>query len=392
MTTLNTTWQLVTPAFVGTAQHEVWAALRPSAILGQLRRWWWARAVLDCQFYDGNRLSGFNVTKAERFANELFGAPGDDKPISADRNVADGKRSGQGVFLVSATSIPSSQKTQFDGRLVYLLGQIAKQRGLPKGRWEEAANKNPMLAHVPAGQSITLSFTLRKGRQQHSSSPAQLVCSLAESLATVGLLGGVGAASRRGFGSLSLTELSCHSPPTDLPEDWTWPKVPENVREYKDQLIRLFPCRGATLAPPNSFAAFADTGPAGAVYFRADPDGRPDEVFMRFAQAVVDFAAEKFGPKNRLKAAELFSTQSQLHDRRPSLAHFHLHKLPDATALVCSLLPALEMPPGLTEAEQSRKREHFSKVTAERHAWILEFLGRMGMDRVAPPTPDQVAS
>jgi CRISPR type III-B/RAMP module RAMP protein Cmr1 len=67
---LTARFELVTPAFASGARPEDSAELRVEAIIGQLRRWWWAQAPLDtCN-------GGFNVNKAKAFADALFGAAG----------------------------------------------------------------------------------------------------------------------------------------------------------------------------------------------------------------------------------------------------------------------------------------------------------------------------
>lgn len=170
---LEATFRIETPMFLGGANKDNTAELRLPSLKGVLR-WWW-RALAWSRY-------GGDLQRIREREFELFGA------------AADAQGRGVGRFSLAWTPgepLPAqTQKASFPPGLGYLAGQ-----GLcnMKGEWSRHA-LNP-------GQtfSITLIFNAKATEDDRTE--------IVEALTVMGLLGGLGARSRRGMGSLRLLSL-----------------------------------------------------------------------------------------------------------------------------------------------------------------------------------------
>ncbi|MFZ5834197.1 MAG: RAMP superfamily CRISPR-associated protein [Pseudomonadota bacterium] len=191
ITSLDAEFALVTPAFAGGANPQAGpAALRVEGIIGQLRRWWWAAAPLQ---------EGYTERVANQFANQLFGAAG--KKDTLD---------GQGAVLITLTRNSCDSKT----KTALTLGPVKELFG--------PLYDNRTQALAPG--SFTLRFVLRPGCDP------TLLTGLARSLRLWGLLGGFGAGQNRGFGSVSLRQMTGTN--YDVPEF----TPPDSLTDYKEAI------------------------------------------------------------------------------------------------------------------------------------------------------------
>lgn len=205
--TLTATFEIVTPAFVG-GKDSYRAELRLSGILGPLRFWWRALAW--------PRACARKETEAERleliadWENSLFGS-------AAKTDGNDGPNGGQGLWDIrlveNQTSVKPIKGRQPQG-LAYLLGQ-----GLCR-------NKQLTRQPLRPGGSFTLNCTTRAGTISKDAP------SLREAIRMFGLLGSIGARSRRGFGSVTLVSMVATGTP---------PYVrPNSLEEYARSVSKLF--------------------------------------------------------------------------------------------------------------------------------------------------------
>jgi CRISPR-associated protein Cmr1 len=194
---ITATFEVVTPLFLGGADPAGTAELRASSIKGVLRFWW--RALAWSRF-------GRNANALEAIRREearLFGAAGDEGAG------ADGSP-GQASFILRV--VPSELPA------LVSKGQVLKAGGDVVG---------PGMRYF--GYGLMGAFGENKGKLERPCLPApfqfsiELVSppsrnaipvdrqrgpSVVDALKVVGLLGGLGSRSRRGYGSLSLVSLA----------------------------------------------------------------------------------------------------------------------------------------------------------------------------------------
>lgn len=223
MRTITATFEVVTPMFLGGADHAP-MGIRPSSVKGALRFWWraWAwSSVRATQLDDCSALRALHAQEAR-----LFGL------------AADEANSGQGLFAMhvrSDTAEPVAQPFEhnFDNGILYLLGQ-----GLGSFREGNHCTRAAIPEHKgnrTSGFEIRLIF---KPQARHDD--VQAVCAALE---LFGLLGALGSRARHGFGSVAMTAF--RSAGLDL----AW-QAPPSGKAYKAALRRLLPAAPGTEVPP----------------------------------------------------------------------------------------------------------------------------------------------
>jgi CRISPR-associated protein Cmr1 len=171
ITRVVATYRLTTPMFCSGADQEC-AELRPASFKGALRFWYRALALAECG----------NVNDVQKAEAELFG--------STDK--------GQAKVRLSMREIGSS-KTSPKGEVVatgfgYLAGQ-----GLAEYKKETKKVETSRSAILPGARfDVTLLF--------RNPTP-QEITDARRALIALGLLGGLGARTRRGLGSITLEKL-----------------------------------------------------------------------------------------------------------------------------------------------------------------------------------------
>lgn len=169
---IEATYRIVTPAFIGGADNNTTAELRLPSIKGLLRFWWRTLAW--------NRI-GNNVTTLRQEEAELFG--------SSDEKIGQSKV----IMRLKSSRSLTVQNTQ------------ASQRGTLKGAYylgygAMATTGEFSRPAIKSSQSFTVQARVKNGARRHQQE-------LIDSFRLLGLVGGLGSRSRRGWGSLTLTEL-----------------------------------------------------------------------------------------------------------------------------------------------------------------------------------------
>jgi CRISPR-associated protein Cmr1 len=196
---IEVTYRVVTPPFSGGARPTT-AEVRLPALKGVLRWWWRALAWSRC---------GGDLSKVVAGEDALFGSP----------------RRGQGkvvMRLLPSTTpalIKKDEVLRLDGTVV---GEGARYLGygVMEAFARRAKDNRPAVA---AGQltrgCLQAPFDLKiELRARDLEEPARAL--LLDALKAVGLLGGIGAKSRKGYGSLVLRSLSLNDAPC-----WSLPAV-----------------------------------------------------------------------------------------------------------------------------------------------------------------------
>ncbi len=201
---LRATFSVSTPLFLGGADPQGGVPeLRPPSIKGVLRFWW--RALAWSRFVG-------NLSKIREQEATLFGSAGDDRT------------GGQASFLLRARSltvakpIPANEVLNgVDGKVVEV-GARYLGYGLMEAFGSNARQKQAGQLTRPCLQA-PFEFTVELISRQ------QLDKTLIDALKLMGLLGGLGSRTRRGWGSLSLLSLEG----TD--QTWSAPKDRESYRQ-----------------------------------------------------------------------------------------------------------------------------------------------------------------
>ncbi len=213
METIEATYRIVTPMFIGGANQDPSDGIRPPSFKGALRFWWralnWGKFYQDC---DGDEAAALKALHKKE--SELFGSA-----------AKDGK-GGQGAFLLTLAEL-GMRKTINDwpkpntgaGYLAYgILASKGGKRGKPV----------PHRIGIVENHKFKVQLAFRLNSKQED------IDSIREAVETLGLVGGLGSRSRRGFGSLSTESL-------------------KSLEEYKSDLERLF-LPSTKLAPFTAFS------------------------------------------------------------------------------------------------------------------------------------------
>ena len=224
-TEIEATYRVVTPMFCAGATPEQ-AELRLPSFKGVLRFWW--RAL------SWSRLRG-DVTKIRDEEAELFGSSSGGQSrvaLRLETATCPGVVAKDTVLSISA----EDRRTVGEGARYLGYGVMeafaSSRRGTRPGQLSRSCLRAP------------LDFTVRaRGRRLTE----ELVDTLLDALIAIGVVGGMGARSRRGYGSLNLRALSI-----DAAERWTEPRSLHDLRDR----VRLLRCDGDPNRLPE-FTAFS---------------------------------------------------------------------------------------------------------------------------------------
>lgn len=369
MITLTASMHLLTPAFLGGANHEA-QAIRITALKSALRWWWRAHRWAHLRAQSDEKPCP-NVTHASRqlWREEmaLFGS-------ASHTDEKGAMLGGQGAFLMRLDESlctdwdPGTQqqwtpKGRVNG-LAYLLGQ---------GLWSKdgfAENRNAL---APGTFNVQFLFKpVRLGRTEDDI--AKEIAQVANALWLLCHLGGVGARSRRGWGSLSLDSMAINSLPgcASLPQP---AKDPQGMARILQTLMP--PKQNKDLPPITAFSGHArivvvrygklnvrstavdELKDAGLDFqaYRKETFGADDAMLVR---AFNNGVAPQTHPKRVVFGLghNYFMDKGKVNvgiqpaegsDRRASPLLIHLHQWPGSKAfsIVYSLLPAKFLPDGV---------------------------------------------
>ncbi len=214
MTGITATYRIVTPMFLGDADQKA-TSLRPPSIKGALRFWWRALNWGRCLEETGTASEALKDLHKKEAC--LFGS------------AADETNSGQGLFLLnvqySGRPLEPGQLPQAQLGHQYLLGQ-----GLYNFK-----EKYLRSALEPSECRLRLLFRPRTTNKDRES--------IAQALLVMGLLGGLGSRSRKGFGSLAIQTL-----------EGSVLQVPSNLDDLQQTLANLMAIRLDGLPPYTAFS------------------------------------------------------------------------------------------------------------------------------------------
>lgn len=338
-TTITATYRIVTPMFIGDAEQKA-SEVTPASIKGALRFWWralnWGRIRNNCDS-DVEALQKLHAEEAT-----LFGSSKDEK---------------QSLFLLRLTNHTNKATlNKLQGGVKYLLGQ---------GLYHF---KNGLLRNAIQGK-IAIECTLK------SSIEGNQINQLSNAMLALGMLGGLGARARKGFGSLAIQALSCPDKTVSVPQDKeTYKAILQEWNKYFSP-INLPPFSAFSKQSRIDFSATDSDTMSLLEYVGSEQQlyrswGRNGQVGNKLAEQnfkddhdnmkrVAHGTAPDTLPKRAvfgLPHNYFFSSDNKKVDiapskdkqtRRASPLFIHIHQFPDNTyALIQSLLPATFLPNG----------------------------------------------
>ena len=369
MITLTASLHLLTPAFIGGANHEA-TDIRLTALKSALRWWWRAHRWSHLRAQnDGQPRINVPTASQQLWEEEmsLFGSAS----LTDEKGTMLG---GQGAFLMrlddpackewgEITQKQWTPKGRVNG-LAYLLGQ---------GLWSKDGFTDNRNALAPGTFNVQFLFKpVRLGRTEDDI--AKEIAQVANSLWLLCHLGGVGARSRRGWGSLSFDSMAVNGLPGSAP----LPQPAKDPQGMARILQTLMPPKQDKDLPP--ITAFSDHARIEVVRY-GKPNVRSNAVDQLTAAGLdfQDYRKATFGADDAmLVRAYSNGVAPQTHpkrvvfglghnyfmdkgkvnvgiqpaegsDRRASPLLIHLHQWPGSKAfsIVYSLLPAKFLPDGV---------------------------------------------
>ena len=224
---IEATYRLTTPAFLAGARDgkKRPAELRVPSIMGALRFWW--RALMWAEAAKTGGLPSLRQREAR-----LFGAAAGTKVTIDGKSENIGRQGAVWAKLKQIALPPVSGRHRFgypnEPRygLPYLAGQGLLGREF-----------------IPAGTTFTLELNFNAAELSRTDTH-----SLQQAIWALGLMGGIGARVRRGFGSLHLVQLTDTARSSEL--------GPQGIAEYAKCLLDVVPSLGCGDEP--EYSAFWD--------------------------------------------------------------------------------------------------------------------------------------
>lgn len=229
MKTIEATFRVVTPMFLGGEKHEA-SSIRPPSIKGALRFWWralnWQKALAK---------NGNDKNKALKWIHEeearLFGA------------AAEEGAGGQGVFLLKVSS--SNMQTIKKGDEIkgsgtqYMLGQ---------GLWHYRDKLTREALSEGQFFDVAIAFHPKNTHLED-------IDTLWDVMSLFGLLGGLGSRARKGFGSVALEKMVLK----DSSKEERIFVAPKNNHDYVAMLKKVIgDVSSVSLPPYSAFSSVTD--------------------------------------------------------------------------------------------------------------------------------------
>jgi len=333
MKTIEATYRIVTPMFIGGADGSPSDGIRPPSFKGALRFWWRALNWGGCK----------DLTELHKLEAELFG--------SAD--------TGQGSFLLAVKL--ASLQTINAGEVHQEFKQNDASRYLGYGLMGAFGANSGKLERgcISHNQTFTVQLRFKK----------EVVPSVLDALKAIGLLGGLGSRSRKGLGSIAIESINV------VEDDIIWAK-PNTNAEYHREITKLFETvKFDSKQPPfsafsgktrvdclfeasSSVGALNEYGKGMMMYRSWGKDGKvlrqPREGNFKgdhdWSKKTMpkDFHPRRvvFGLPHNYGKFEDMHVEPADHKRRSSPLMFHVHQVGERFVGVSILMPADFLPAG----------------------------------------------
>ncbi len=320
MKRIKAKFEVVTPCFLGGANHEEEAELRLPSIKGVLRFWW--RALNYARIAQTKQKKNNDIIASLREKEgKLFGTSDPGKDQGQSSLIMRLSAGSQKPSEIKAGEVLCDKPGKVVGIGARYLGYGVMEAFASKKQGTQAGELTRPCLKAP------FEFTLQIGakNQEHLED-------VLPALKLLGLLGGLGSKSRKGYGSLNLMELKVSGVDT-------WQK-PANENQYKNQLSDL-------LKPTLDYGKEPEIS---AFYFQTRicltkfKHQTSMEVINSYGREMQDYRRGKKGkevfglPQGKVKPEE--------HERRASPLFFHVHKIGSEFVGVALLLQSRFLPKG----------------------------------------------
>ena len=315
MKRIEAKFQVVTPCFLGGANHEKEAELRLPSIKGVLRFWWRALNYDPIAQTEQKKNNGIIASLREK-EGKLFG--------TSDP----GKDQGQSSLIMRLNA--ESQSLPEIGKNEILLDETDKKVGkgaiyLGYGVMDFKGQLTRPCLTKRKDSFHPFEFTLQIGAKQQKHLEDVL-----PALKLLGLLGGLGSKSRKGYGSLNLIELK-----GDGIDAW---QKPASENQYKKQLSDLLkPTLDHNREP--EISAFSSKA---RIYLTQFKGKTGMEIINSYGQEMQDYRRGKKG--KAVFGLPQGKVSPKKYDRRASPLFFHVHKIGGEFVGVALLLRSQFLP------------------------------------------------
>jgi len=332
MNTLEATYSIVTPMFIGDAEQKA-TSLRPPSIKGALRFWW--RALHWKSYLQKTHGHGEALQRLHEQEGRLFG--------QAARDEQNRQVGGQGCFILQVAQQPKlnpkenrwPENKTGSGYLGFGLMESGD-----KARHNYQAHRDALIET----NQFTVSLIFKPNTPQAD------IDGIEKTLQVWGLLGGLGGRARRGFGSVSL--VSFKRPQKQL-ETFDY-----NESQYRQQINNLL----------NDYRDVEDYPPYSALsqHTRFEIITAPDPKAREVHNSAGNAYKNHRGEPSDLRGADKIPFGLPLQDvdldnRRSSPLLFHIHPLTNKTYVAGVLYLPAEFHP---EYQQAYLTEFYQHVAA----------------------------
>lgn len=303
-------FQVVTPCFLGGANHEQEAELRLPSIKGVLRFWW--RALNYSQIAKGATNPNKIIENLREKEGKLFGTSDLDKDQGQSSLIMRLNAGSQSLPEIGKNEILSDENDKVVGIGARYLGYGVMDI---KAQLTRPCLKTPF------------EFTLQIGAKEEKH-----LNEILPALKLLGLLGGLGSKSRKGYGSLNLIELKGDGV-------GAWQK-PADENKYAERLTDLLkPALGYGKEP--EISAFSSNAHICLTLKRKTGM----EVINSYGQEMQDYRRRIEHKKDKaVFGLPLKSVKPKNHERRASPLFFHVHKIGGEFVGVALLLRSQFLP------------------------------------------------
>lgn len=240
-TQISAEFELVTPAFIGSAYPDKVGCIDPKAVKAALRYWWrvthWADFAKGKPETDAGNAEALAAMHAAEM--RLFGgvAQAESKDSGAENKAKSKNSIGQGMLQIVVKNTPiDAQKPHPDPKdhpftspgISYLIGQGLRQ----------SKESKTLRAALQPGKFTVQIIARHIGSNELDATTKQQIHTTVRAF---GLLGGLGGRQNRGFGRVVLRSYKCG----EQADDWI-PKTPER---YIEEVEKWFGKSSKTLPP-----------------------------------------------------------------------------------------------------------------------------------------------
>lgn len=376
-TEIKVSYQITTPLFCGGADYEHNAEIRLPSFKGVLRYWFRALAWSRCK----------DLNMIKKVEGELFGSSETGQAKVSMYLVQSSEESAK-MNVGDILTIRKGQGKPIGDGARYLGYGVMETFSSPKNKTQAGQLKRACL-RAPTDMVIQM--------QARNLNDFELTL-LVDALKALGTLGGMGAKSRKGYGSMNITHLSVNDEPR-------W-QVPRSINDLSDY-IKEFRSGGLVDRSPNlpDFTALSDKtrhilissekseplelldlvgrelvryrswGRGGKIFNNIDSEKifKDDHDLMKKDKHDKHPRRVAFGLPHNYGRKQVLPTE---YDRRASPLFIHIHKCSDMPVAVISFLPALFLPQEKSHIKVGRDTV---KLTPESELYkpIHDFLDRL---------------